>query len=1061
MIDKIFEIVDHLNVGVELITAQTERNEIANLNLMAGRKAKGATAYNAALGYFTAGMKLLAIDSWQSQYNLTLNLYIEAVETAYVTTDFEQMERWAAVVLQQAKTVLDKVKVFEVKIQTRVAQVKQLEAIQIGLQALNLLGVNIPESPTELEIQQRLEETATALRGKNIDDLMNLPLMTDTNKLAAMRILSSMLAAAYIAAPKLWPLINCEQVNLSIRYGNASFSTLAYASYGTFLIATLHGIDLGYQFGQLALNLVERLNAKELRCKTFFVVATFVKHWKAHVNETFSLFMEAYSSGLENGDLEYTSFAVIDKSLYSYFKGSELTELEREMVSFSNFLAQIKQEMSWNYHQMFRQAVLNLIGQAENPCCLLGEACNEEKMLPLYLEANSRSGLHFFYTHKLILCYLFGEFSQAMENATQAEQYIDGAFGMLSVPVLYFYDSLARLAVYSSVPSEQEKLLLKVTSNQDLMKTWAHHAPMNHLHKFYLVEAEKARVLGQIVEAIDFYEGAIKAARENKYLQEEALAYELAAKFYLARGMEEFAQLYMLKAHYSYICWGAKAKVKDLEQKYPQFFTKRSAIPPKTTTTTSSTDSKTSAEFDLTSVIKASQTLSGEIMLETLLGKMMKLVIENAGAQTGYLILEKNGQWVIEASGTIASDEVQILHSVPIETVSGSSDTPMVANAIVNYVVRTQESVVLNDATHEGNFTRAPYILRQQPKSVLCAPLINQGKLIGILYLENNLTTGAFTPDRLEVLNVLSSQAAISIENAKLYAEVRESEAKLMQFLEALPVGVSVHDATGRVSYANPTSDRLMGKGVISEATPEQLSQVYQVYIEGTEQLYPTEQLPTLRALKGESVTVEDIEVHQEGKIVPLEVRSIPVCDDQGNIIYAINAFQDITERKQAQKVLADYNRTLEQQVQERTLELKKEIVERKRAEEAANVANHAKSTFLANMSHELRSPLNAILGFSQLMSRTPTLTPEDKENLRIIARSGEHLLTLINQVLDLSKIEAGRITLNATSFDLYQLLDDLEDMFQLKADNKQLQLLFELAPNVPRYMQTDEVKLR
>ncbi len=1077
LLEKIFEIVDHLNVGVELITAQTERDEIAKLNLMAGQKAKVATAYGAALGYFIRGIELLAIDSWQNQYDLTLNLYIEAVEAAYITTDFEQMEKWATIVLQEAKTVLDKVKVFEVKIQTCMAQVKQLEGIKIGLQTLNLLGVNIPESPTQLDIQRGLEETATALKGKNIEDLINLPLMTDTNTLAAMRILSSMLAAAYIAAPVLWPLIGCKQVNLSIRYGNAPFSPFAYVTYGTLLVGITQDIDSGYQFGQLALSLVERLNAKEIKSKIFYAVATFTKPWKAHLRETLPLFQEAYSSGIENGDLEYIGFTVIDKSLYSYFIGSELTELEREMATFSNVLVQIKQEMSLNYHQIFQQAVLNLIGRAENPCRLVGEVCNEEKLLPLFLAANIRTGLHFFYTHKLILCYLFGEFYQAVENATKAEQYVDGAVAILSVPILYFYDSLVRLAVYPSVPSVsvseasservaatkslQEHLLLKVTNNQKLMQNWAHHAPMNHLHKFYLVEAEKARVLGQVVEAIDFYERAIKGARENQYLQEEALAYELAAKFYLARGMEEFAQLYMTKAHYSYVCWGAKAKVKDLEQRYPQFFTQRSSSPAKTSTTTSSTDSKTSAEFDLTSVIKASQTLSGEIMLDTLLGKMMKLVIENAGAQKGYLILEKDGQWLIEASGTIASDEVQILQSIPIESVSGSSDTPMVANAIVNYVIRTQESVVLNDASHEGNFTRAPYILKQQPKSVLCAPLIHQGKLTGILYLENNLTTGAFTSDRLEVLNVLSSQAAIAIENAKLYAEVRDSEAKLTQFLEALPVGVSVHDATGKVSYANPTSTRLMGKGVMPEATPEQLAQVYQVYIEGTDQPYPTEQLPTLRALKGESVTVEDIEVHREGEIIPLEVRSIPVFDDKGNIIYAINAFQDITERKQAQKVLADYNRTLEQQVQERTLELEKEIVERKRAEEAANVANQAKSTFLANMSHELRSPLNAILGFSQLMSRTPTLTPEDKENLRIIARSGEHLLTLINQVLDLSKIEAGRITLNETSFDLYQLLDDLEDMFHLKADDKQLQLLFDCTPDVPRYMRTDEVKLR
>ncbi|MBD0346071.1 MAG: GAF domain-containing protein, partial [Coleofasciculus sp. Co-bin14] len=225
----------------------------------------------------------------------------------------------------------------------------------------------------------------------------------------------------------------------------------------------------------------------------------------------------------------------------------------------------------------------------------------------------------------------------------------------------------------------------------------------------------------------------------------------------------------------------------------------------KTTTTSSSTSMDISSCLDLKSVLKASQALSSELELETLLTQMIGIVIKNVGAEKSYLILNKDGQWVIEASGTIASDEVQVLQSIPIEAVSYSSDSPMVSNAIANYVIRTQKSLVLHDAVHEGEFTRDPYILEQQPKSILCTPLINQGKLVGILYLENNLTTGAFTPDRLEVLNLLSTQAAISIENAKLYTQLRESESKWTQLLEAVPVGISVHDLKGKVCYINQT----------------------------------------------------------------------------------------------------------------------------------------------------------------------------------------------------------------------------------------------------------------
>jgi signal transduction histidine kinase/CheY-like chemotaxis protein len=312
----------------------------------------------------------------------------------------------------------------------------------------------------------------------------------------------------------------------------------------------------------------------------------------------------------------------------------------------------------------------------------------------------------------------------------------------------------------------------------------------------------------------------------------------------------------------------------------------------------------------------------------------MKILIENAGAQTGFLILNKDGEWVIEVFGVVHSNISDGVHIT--ELLQSLLLRDRLSVSIVNYVIRTKESVVLSDAALESEFTNDPYIKNHQTKSILCAPLVNQGNLVGVAYLENNLAVGAFTQNRVEVLQLLSGQAAIAITNAKLYAE-----------------------------------------------------------------------------------------------------------------------------RQQAEKLLADYNQTLEEQVTGRTLELEREIVERKRAEEAAQAANRAKSIFLANMSHELRTPLNGIIGFSQLMNRSSTLPSEHQENLSIITRSGEHLLTLINQVLDLSKIEAGRITLNKTNFNLHRFLRDLEDMFRLKAEAKGLQLLFDLSFDVPRYVRTDEVKLR
>ncbi|WP_408036166.1 trifunctional serine/threonine-protein kinase/ATP-binding protein/sensor histidine kinase [Tolypothrix bouteillei] len=600
-----------------------------------------------------------------------------------------------------------------------------------------------------------------------------------------MRILSSITIAAQIAAPNLIPLLAAKQVNLSIQYGNAFVSPFAYATFGLILCGAIGNIKMGYQFGQLALRLLSQPHTRAFKARTLLLVNDFIIHWKEHTRELLKPLLEGYQIGLESGDLESAAYCAHTYCFQSYANGKELVEVERDMVTYGEAIHQIKQKTALTWNQIFRQVVINLMGYSTSPTCLIGESYNEENELPQYEVANDGSTIFTVYFNKLFLCYLFSEYAQAVENAALAGSYSIRLIGSYLEPLYYLYDSLARLAICpESNTQSREEILKKVAFNQEKMQHWAYHAPMNYSHKYYLIEAEKARVLDRLLEAEEFYEQAILGAKGNEYLQEEALAYELAAKFYLSRGRERIAQTYMKEAHYCYERWGATAKVKDLETRYPQIFPQPSGVADTPNSTTSQTNSNSSGiAFDLATVMKASQAISSEIELEQLLSSIMQILIENAGAQTGCLLLENSGEWAIEAACEFKEGEqirtTQVLRSLPI--------TNRLPESIIHYAIRTHESVILSDATREGNFINDPYIQHNQTQSLLCLPLLNQSKLVGILYVENQLAAGAFTPERTQVLHLLSTQAAIAIENARLYSNLEiKVEERTQELSQAL-----------------------------------------------------------------------------------------------------------------------------------------------------------------------------------------------------------------------------------------------------------------------------------
>ena len=753
--EKIFDIVNQLNIGADLINSPEEKYRLAELNLISGQKAKDSAAYESAVTFLKQGLSLLTIDCWQNYYKLTLELHVETVEAEYLNTNFEQAEALFISVISNSKNILDTVKVYEKKIQFYIAQNQMREALDLDLQVLEMLGVSLSQTPpAEL----------------TIEELVNLPEMTDDHKLAAMRILMTAMPPAYLADPALLPLIAFTMVDLCVQYGNSSFAAYAYGFYGLILCGSLKDIESGYRFGKLSLQILDQFNARQIKSKVYALFNIFVRHWKEHLQATIEPLEDGVQSGLETGDIEYVGYNGLLVCWHPFWAGENLEMIEQRLEQYINLSHKIHQEHFITCLLILKQMVIELVEGQDNESYLEGDSFNESVMQRI---AGNITAIFYAYLAKSILSYLFKDYVQSIKNAELAQQYEVAASGTVYLPQYKFYYSLALLAFCLNTTSQTEikSAIEKVEENQKQLKEWADHAPVNNQHKYELVEAEKARFLGQVLVAMEHYDRAIKGAHNSEYIHEESLAYECAAEFYLSLGRNEFASLYMTKAHYGYRRWGASAKFKDLELKYPELITKvstHSQVGFTSNIITTSTANEKSSGLDLITVIKASQALSEVILLENLLEKLMIIVIENAGAQTGILLLEKAGKLFIEAKASVDQDDLTVGQSMPVEN---SQQLPM---SVINYVTRTKKDVVLSDASHEGNFTIDPYIIEHNIKSLICTSIVNQGKLVGLLYLENNLTVGAFNFDRIQILKMLSSQAAISLENAQLYANLED-----------------------------------------------------------------------------------------------------------------------------------------------------------------------------------------------------------------------------------------------------------------------------------------------
>lgn len=917
---QIFDVVNQMNQGLPLVNSQDEQIHVAELNLQAGRYARDSAAFASAWTYFKTGVDIVAglsddeeNDSWSFAYDLTLALYSRAAFTAYVIGDLDEMERLTSVILDRANTVLDMVVVYDIRIQAHMSQNNMQEAIQVAILAMDMLGEPLPAQPTMEDVGLALQQTLGGLAGTSVDELIDLPTMEDPHHLAVMGILGRSISAAYLVAPELFALIALKQVNLSVAHGNANVSSYAYIAFGIILCGIVGDIELGYQFGQLALRLIDRLNARDIAARTMMAANFLVRHWKEPIRDYLPDFVEAYKTGLETGDFIHAGYSGYHYCYMAFHSGVELSRCEEELISYRHSFVRIRQSIPMVWNDIEIQVVYNVQGRSDNLYHLKGEAFDEDTGLPKLQQANDVTTIFSIYYFKLILAYLFDDYERAVGLIAEGTPYIGGALGLPYVPTWVMYSSLALLAHYPNVDAEQQAQFLEnIAANQQRMKQWADCAPENNLHKYYLVEAERARLAGNTKDAWDYYTQATTLAHTHEYSAEEGLSHERMALFFALVGQKHLADSCMQRAHQCYKRWGAHAKVRRLEEQHPYLREpeKGRAVSDSNVTmiTIAAPDKKktSSVALDLNVLIKVSQTISGGIILETLLEKIIDIIIENAGAQRGQIILEKDGEWVVEAERTIHHDKADVLMSLPLDT----KTLPM---TVLNYVERTQQRVVLHNATEDERFANDPYIQSTKPRSILCLPVLSQKKMIGLIYLENNLTTSAFTLTRVTVLELLAAQAAIGIENARLYTTIEASESRFRAIFEESKDVIFMLTPNGKFEAINRACETVFG---YTSEEMEQMSFAQICTAQGDKETWVS------RLLEAEELRDSEIRIcRKDGSQGDFLITAAVRHDTDGNVLGFQGIGRDITMQNQAREEAERASR------QEQVIEAQRDVI--------------------------------------------------------------------------------------------------------------------------------------
>lgn len=1044
--EKFSQVVKHLNKGRSLIQGEQEKENLARINLKAAKLAREVSAYSAALQYIEIAKNALPDDAWKKCYELILAIQTEYVQNNYLCGKFDTAGRHIISMLPHTKTGLDKIELFLMQ-SVQFAVTGNCEgAIKVGLKSLSILGVRISQRPNFGLILKEFLKVQWNLRGRKISSLVDAPELKDPNKKLIARILTELCGPVYtVGDDHLLALIILKLVNLSLRHGNSPETAFAYTLFGSFLIGVFGDFKRGNEFGKVGMALIENFQDLLLKCRCIYIHTVFNLHWSQHPSQLTPILLEGIEAGFQSGDLYYLGYLSQHAIIWDP-KLSVKQILEELKEKYLPLAETTKNQNSIDMVKILRQLYSNFSGLTDETFSLNGPTFQEVPFLADIKQKDARLMLAFYYGAKAEIFFLLEDYLSTIDCIEEIDKVITR---MTITPYRVRFSIMAFFsfsAQYTMMKSVQQKVALKRMKTEfSKMKKWAKNTPDNFLHLKLAMQGEMARVSGNYKKAAHCFEKATQKAGENGFIRDNAQINELAARFYLEEEQDTIAEIYLKKAYHLFNQWGASAKLRQLEQKYPCFKYKTTLsdrtlrrIYPKRQTADNSSRSGLDDELDtrksivtnldLNSILKASQTLSSEIILPELLKKIMKIVVENAGAQNGILLLEREGQFFIEAATAIDSEGIVDLQTKPIEKFDRSDN--LLPSSVVHYVIHTKEALILNDPKNDSTFSNSLYIIQKLPKSIICLPLLHQNKLIGLFYLENNLISGAFTPERVEILQHLCSYAAISIENARLYSLLGASEKKYRNIVEHAKEGIFQTSLDGKIITCNKAMAETFGY-----SSPDELKKSI-VHLENDFFVDASKHKKMIKLLfkSGQIENFEYDTYKKDGTVIHASANARLVHDSNGKVKFIEGIISDITQKKQFENM---------------------EIARKK-----ADAENTAKSDFLANMSHEIRTPMNTILGISDLLGET-SLNNKQKSFVQMLKASGESLFELINDILDFSKIESGQIALESIAYSLDEQLETISKILISRAEVKGLQFSLHLDSNISPHRIGDPMRLR